>query len=585
MKQQVEQLLKEAVEQLKVSGSLPQDIQTLVQIEATKDKSHGDFASNIAMVLAKPAKKKPRDVAEMIINALPTSPIVTKVEIAGPGFINFFLSPDAFFQIVPTILSKQQDFGKCDIGKGKKVLVEFVSSNPTGPLHVGHGRHAAFGSVVCNLLDEVGFKVYREYYVNDAGRQMDILAVSIWLRYLGLCGETITFPANGYKGDYVNHIARELKDKYGDQFKARAEQVLEALPLDEPQGGDKEIYIDALVKRAKELLSGHYRALFDFGLDAMVSDISRDLAEFGVHFDNWFSERKLVETDVVDRLIEKLRENDYIYERDDALWFRSTSFEDDKDRVLVRSNGQRTYFANDVAYHLTKFERKFDIAIDVFGSDHHGYVPRMKAAIQASGIDPERMQYLLGQFVTLYRNGQQAQMSTRGGDFVTLRELREEVGNDAARFFYVMRKYEQHIDFDLDLAKSSSNENPVYYVQYAHARICSVFKQLKERDLEFDVQNGLANLALLTEPQEQDLLNRLAKYTDTIVNAAFQYEPHLLTNYMRDLAGGFHAYYNAQQFIVDDANLRNARLALITATRQVLQNGFRLLVIGAPEAM
>ena len=584
MKQHIEQLIQSALNEVQSAKGLS-DVPAIVQVENTKDKSHGDFASNIAMVLAKPMQMKPRDIAELIVRALPESDYVQKVEIAGPGFINFFLSPRALLDVVPTILTQKENFGRCTIGRGKKVLVEFVSSNPTGPLHVGHGRHGAFGSVVCNLLDAVGFKTYREYYVNDAGRQMDILATSIWLRYLGLCGEEIVLPANAYRGDYVVEISRALKNQYGEQFKFPSKQVFEALPPDEPQGGDKEIYIDAVIERAKHLLGGNYAIVFDLGLESIIDDISNDLSEFGVQFDNWFSERSLVASAVVDKMLETLRARNDLYEKDGAIWFRASDFGDEKDRVLVRSNGQRTYFANDVAYHLNKFERGFDIAIDIFGSDHHGYVPRVKAAIKAAGIDPERLIHLLGQFVTLYRGGEQVQMSTRSGSFVTLRELREEVGNDAARFFYVMRKYDQHIDFDLDLAKSQSNENPVYYVQYAFARICSVFKQLAERHMTYDEANGLSHIDLLTETHERQLLNTLSRYPDILISAAINYEPHVLTNYVRELAADFHAYYNAQQFLVEEAALRDARLALVSATKQVLLNGFSLLGISAPETM
>ena len=584
MKQKVEHLIHLALTKMQEAGELTA-APAFIQLDITKDKKHGDLASNVALVLAKLEKKNPRELAERIITFLPNSPVIEKVEVAGAGFINIFLTAEALQNIVKIILETKEAYGTSKMGRAKKVLVEFVSANPNGPLHVGHGRHAAFGSVISNLLDAVGFETYREYYVNDAGRQMDILTASVWLRYLGLCGEAITFPVNAYQGEYVIDIARLVKEKYGTQFHMPAQQVLENLPLDEPQGGDKEIYIDAMIERSKKMLGYNYQIIFDIGLENILRDISEDLAEFGVRFDNFFSERQFVATNAVDKIIEKLRANDDIYEEKGALWFRSSKYGDDKDRVMVRSNGQRTYFANDFAYHLHKFERGFDIAMDVFGSDHHGYVPRMRAAIEASGINPERLVHLLGQFVTLYRSGQQVQMSTRGGNFVTLRELRNEVGNDSARFFYIMRKYDQHIDFDLDLAKSQSNENPVYYVQYAHARICSVFKQLAEKKMQYDEANGLAHLHLLTEPHERQLLNTLSHYPDTITNAALEYEPHLLTNYLRDLSADFHSYYNSQQFLIDDINLCHARLALISATRQVLQNGFILLGINAPTTM
>lgn len=585
MKQQVENLIHLAIKKLQAKEIL-EKMPLVVQVDATKNKQHGDFASNIALLLAKAAKKNPKEMAALIVEALPSSPMVTKVEIAGPGFINFFLAPQAFLAVLPNIINQKEKFGLTTIGRQKKVLVEFVSSNPTGPLHVGHGRHAAFGAVLCNLLDAVGFQTHREYYVNDAGRQMDILTVSIWLRYLELCGEKFDFPQNGYRGDYIIDIARALQEKNGDIFYKNKDQIFNQLPLDENAGGDKEIYIDALIERTKKLLTAEeYQIIFDQGLHDILADIRDDLAEFGVEFDQWFSERKFVAGEVVDRLLAELTESGYVRKEDGALWFRSTAFGDEKDRVLVRSNGVRTYFANDVAYHLSKFERGYDLAIDIWGSDHHGYVKRMKAAIEASKIDPERLICLLGQFVTLYRGHAKVQMSTRGGNFVTLRELREEVGNDAARYFYVMRKYDHHIDFDLDLAKSKSNENPVYYVQYAHARICSVFKQCKEKNIKYDEQQGLLHLDLLIQEDELKILNTLTRYPDIIINAAIQYEPHLLTHYLKELATDFHAYYNNHQFLVEDSDLCNARLVLITGVKQILLNGFRILGISAPETM
>lgn len=585
MKQHIEKLILSALDDLRAKGALVVDA-PVVQIDNTKDKQHGDFACNIAMVLAKQAKMKPRDIAERVIHALPASSKIAKVEIAGPGFINFFLTPDAFYSVIPEILSAGEKYGRTDIGKGKKVLVEFVSSNPTGPLHVGHGRHAAYGAVVSDLLEMIGYKVHREYYVNDAGRQMDILAVSVWLRYLEICGEKLVFPANAYKGSYVMDIAFALKEKYGNKFVVPLNQLFHDLPKDEPEGGDKEIYIDAVIAQAKKLLGdASYLAVFDLSLEQILADIRQDLAEFGVQFQEWFSERKLTESDVVDRMIERLRKAGLVYEKEGAIWFRATDFHDEKDRVLERANGQRTYFVNDLAYHINKFERGFDFAIDIFGSDHHGYIPRMKAGLLANGLQSEKLTYLLMQFVYLYRGGQQVQMSTRSGSFVTLRELREEVGNDAARYFYVMRRCEQPVDFDLDLAKSQSNENPVYYVQYAHARVCSVFRQLAEKQLTFDESAGLKNLSRLVESHELQLLGTLARYNETIVNAATQHEPHVITNYLRDLANDFHVYYNAHQFLVDDADLRHARLTLIRAARQVLVNGLKLIGVSAPEMM
>lgn len=584
-KQYIQQLIQAALKTLEQTFSISTEGLS-IQVESTKDKQHGDFACNAALILAKPLKRKPREIAELIIQAIPPSSKIKKIEIAGPGFINFFLSPDALYSVIPDILHARERYGHCNAGQGKKIIVEYVSSNPTGPLHVGHGRHAAYGTVVSDLLETVGYSVFREYYVNDAGRQMDILTASTWLRYLELSGEKIIFPANAYKGDYVIEIARALQESHGSAFYISAEQVMAGLPLDEPAGGDKEIYIDAIISRCKELLKPEpYEKIFDFTLNATLTDIRNDLSEFGVNFQNWFSEKEFVKTDAVDTLIHQLQTKDLTYERDGALWFRSTNFNDDKDRVLQRSNGQRTYYANDFAYHINKFTRGFDHAIDIFGSDHHGYIPRMKAGLVAEDIPADKLSYLLVQFVTLYRSGQQVQMSTRSGSFVTLRELREEVGNDAARYFYVMRKCEQHIDFDLDLAKAKSNENPVYYIQYAHARICSVLRQLEEKGLQYQQSNALNHLTSLNEELELQLLNTLSRYCDTILSAAEQHEPHLLTNYLRELASDFHAYYNSHQFLVEDETLRNSRLALILATRQVLINGLKLVGVSTPESM
>lgn len=584
MKQHLENLLQTAVKQLQEQEQLPR-IPITIQIDATRDKQFGDFATNIAMSLAKAAQEKPRIIAERIVAALPPSEYVMKVEIAGPGFINFFLSPFALTSVVEKIISEKEAYGTCTIGRGKRILLEFLSSNPTGPLHVGHGRLAALGLVIANLLQAVGFKPFKEYYVNDAGRQMDIVTVSVWMRYLELCHESVEFPANGYQGNYIFDIAKKLKATDNDIFQISAAQITTGLPADEKNGGDKDIYIDALIERAKLLLKDKYQLILDFALNDILTDTREDLAEFGVTYDNWFSERRFTEQGVVDVLLEKLTKSGHVYQRDGALWFRSTDFGDEKDRVLVRSNKQRTYFANDIAYHLDKFERGFDIAIDILGADHHGYTPRMKGAMEASGINPERLINFLIQFVSLYRGKQQVPMSTRGGNFVTLRELRNEVGNDAARFFYVMRKAEQHMDFDLELAKSQSNENPLYYIEYAYARIASVFRQLADRNLEYKEVLGIAHVNQLVDVHERKLLNTLTHYPDLIVNAALNYEPQQLTTYLREVATDFHAYYNACQFLVADENLRNARLVLLRAVRQILLNGLHLLGITPPESM
>ncbi len=557
-----------------------------VQVTRTKDKAHGDFATNVALQLAKPARKKPRDVAEAIVARLPASGLVARTEIAGPGFINLFLGEQAKLSVIATIREQGERYGRSQLGAGKKVQVEFVSANPTGPLHVGHGRGAAYGAAVADLLEAVGFDVHREYYVNDAGRQMDILGTSVWLRYLELVGVELPFPTNAYRGDYVYDIAATLHREHGDHYKREAAEILDGLPPDEPDGGDKEEYIDAMIARAKELLGdNHYRFVFELGLNVILDDIRDDLAEFGVTYDTWYSERSLTDKGAVNLAIERLRKAGHLYEKDGALWFRSTDFGDEKDRVVQRDNGQTTYFASDIAYHMDKMERGYDRVIDVWGADHHGYVPRVKAALKALGEDETRLDVLLVQFAILYRGGERVQMSTRSGSFVTLRELREEVGKDAARFFYVMRRCEQHLDFDLDLAKSQSADNPVYYIQYAHARVCSVLRQMEAKGLKHDPSHGEAKLSLLTESHEQEILATLARFPEVIEAAALVEEPHQIANYLRELANDFHTYYNAHQFLVDEPAIRDARLSLILAVRQVIANGLGLLGVSAPQEM
>jgi arginyl-tRNA synthetase len=586
MKQHLSQLLHQAVESLQAQGILPPDQPIDINLERTRDRSHGDFASNLAMVLCKLAHSKPRELAERLMANLPASERVARVEIAGPGFINFFLSPAAYHENVTQILQQGERYGRSELGEGKLVQVEFVSANPTGPLHVGHGRGAAYGATVADLLEAVGYRVHREYYVNDAGRQMDILAASVYLRYLELCGEEIPFPSNGYKGDYVWDIGASLHRKHGDALRHPAQALFDGVPADEPDGGDKELHIDALVSRSKKLLGQDtYREVFDLGLDSILENIRRDLEEFGVHYDAWFSERSLTGNGSVQRAIERLKLSGHVYEKGGAQWFRSTDFGDEKDRVIVRENGQSTYFASDIAYHMNKLERGYDRVIDVWGADHHGYVPRVKAALMALCDDVAKLDVLLVQFAILYRGGEKVQMSTRSGEFVTLRELRQEVGNDAARFFYVLRKCEQHMDFDLDLAKSQSSDNPVYYIQYAHARVASVLRQLQEKGLQWDAEAGSRELGRLTESHEDALLVSLSRYPEIVESAAVQHEPHQLAHYLRELANDLHTYYNAHQFLVADEALRNARLNLIAATRQVLANGLGLLGVSAPDSM
>ena len=478
-----------------------------LNIDRTRDPSHGDLASNVAMVLAKRAGMAPRELAQKILDNLAPVDWLARAEVAGPGFINFFLQADAANAVIQQVLDAGGRYGCNTSGQGIRIQLEFVSANPTGPLHVGHGRGAAYGESLAALLKANGYEVSKEYYVNDAGRQMDILAASVWLRYLDLAGESLPFPANGYQGDYIWDIAASLHREHGDAFRHPADTVLQGLPQDEADGGDKEIYIDAMIDRCRMLVGNDaYQVIHRQGLVEITDNIRRDLQEFGVEFDQWFPESSLMENGMIPQTIQRLQESGDVYENNGALWFRSTTYGDEKDRVVQRDNGLYTYFASDIAYHMNKLERGYDRLINIWGADHHGYIPRVRAGILAMGGKAEQLEVLLVQFANLYRNGEQVAMSTRSGQFVTLRELRHETGNDAARFFYVMRKCEQHLDFDLDLAKSQTNDNPVYYIQYAHARVCSLFRQLEERNQDYDQQLGLSSLEQLREEHEQELI-------------------------------------------------------------------------------
>ena len=591
MRHVLQQLMSNTLDLCQQQGLLPSHKSIALPapiIERTREKKFGDFSCNIALQLAKPLGKNPRDLAALLVEQLPSSPYVQSARVAGPGFINFFLTPEAQEAVVGVILKEKNGYGTSTRGAGTPVLLEFVSANPTGPLHVGHGRGAAYGSVLANLLECVGYKVSREYYVNDAGRQADILAVSVWLRYLESFGETFIFPEAAYKGDYIHDIAASLRQAHGEALRKPCHELFtSALSIDspnEPVSHDK--YIDTLIDQARRLLgTSAYLTVQQHSVHAILEDIRNDLTEFGVTFDTWYSERQLFEKEAIPHCLEQLKANHYLYEREGTLWFNSTAFDDDKDRVVQRRNGQTTYFASDIAYHADKLNRGAKKLINILGADHHGYVARLKAGIAAMGNDPHCLDVLLVQFAILYRGKERVSMSTRSGSFITLRELREEVGNDAARFFYVMRKCEQHLDFDLELAKSQSNENPVYYIQYAHARICSVQKQLQEKGFTWDENNGLEHLNQLTQPQERTLMDTLSRYPEVIEAAAESYEPHVLTTYLRECANHFHTYYNAHAFIVEEETLRNGRLCLINATRWVLYNGLSLLGISAPESM
>ncbi|MGH8684037.1 MAG: arginine--tRNA ligase [Nitrosospira sp.] len=562
-----------------LSGIAPLGLDVEIEFARPKQASHGDYSCNLAMQLAKPLRQNPRDIAPLLINALSASPYLDKIEIAGAGFINLFLKTSVKQRFPRDVLEGGRKFGHGNIGAGKSIQVEFVSANPTGPLHVGHGRGAAFGASLANVLAANGFSVTREYYVNDAGRQMDILALSTWLRYLELNGAASPFPGNAYQGEYVRDMARLIHKAHAGRYVHKPDLLFAGLSLG--TGADTEAQLDGLIANAKKLLGQDYAYIHNFVLTEQLGDCRNDLMEFGVVFDTWFSEQSLFDNGGVAHAIRLLEQQNYLYQQDGAQWFRSTDFGDEKDRVVQRENGQFTYFASDIAYHLNKFERGFDRVIDVWGADHHGYIPRVKSALQALALDPAKLEIALVQFAVLYRDGQKASMSTRSGEFVTLRELRQEVGNDAARFFYVLRKSDQHLDFDLDLAKSQSNDNPVYYVQYAHARICSVLEQWGG-DIATLVT---ADMSSLTSPAELALLQKLIDYPEIVEAAAKELSPHLIAFYLKELAGEFHSYYNATRFLVPESPLRLARLGLVAAIRQVLVNGLELLGVSAPDKM
>ena len=598
-------LFDSAIQVLKNDGELPADWQNNSQITRTKDASHGDFASNIALTAAKAAKANPRQLAEKIVNALPENQDIRQVEIAGPGFINVFLNSEAKFAVLDDIFNLQESFGLSKQFDGQKIQVEFVSANPTSSLHVGHGRGAAFGMSVSNLLEAIGYDVTREYYVNDAGRQMDILATSTYLRYLEINNEAVIFPSNAYVGDYVRDIAETLKAQYGDSYvhsfvevaKDVAEDAQYEINTDGEKvllSGDKEAHIDGLIANSKVLLGEGYELFLNAALNSILADIKDDLNDFGVSYECWFSEKSI--DSEIEPVLQILDDKGYLYEKDGNIWFKSTDFGDEKDRVVRRANGQSTYFASDIAYHKNKFDRGFDKVVNVWGADHHGYVPRVKAALLALGIDADRLDVVLVQFVALWRGSEKVQMSSRSGKFVTLRELRHEVGNDAARFYYVARKPEVHVDFDLELAKSQSKDNLVYYIQYAHARVCRVLEKLQASGLSVDDAIGAEQQELLIAPNEEELIKLLAAYPATLLRAATGYEPHILTNYLKELAALFHGWYDSNRILpvsltsgetpsVDEMAMMQARLRLSKAVRQVISNGLGLLGLSAPSSM
>jgi len=548
-----------------------------IQLERPRDSGHGDFATNLALQIARPLKENPRKIAERLVHELPHSGWILKTEVAGAGFINFTVAPAAKTAAVAAVLAQGDAFGR-GAAKPGRLQVEFVSANPTGPLHVGHGRGAAFGASLANLLAFAGHHVCREYYVNDAGRQMDILALSTWLRYLERFGERVPFPPNAYQGDYVRDMAAQIEEAHGNRYLHPAKAVLACVP---PLEDDAEAHLDALIAAAKDLLGEDWAYIHQHALSEQLADCRADLEEYGVHFDCWFSEKSLYDTGMVAQAVAELEKRGHLYVQDGAKWFRSSHFGDEKDRVVQRENGQYTYFASDIAYHANKFARGLTSVLDIWGADHHGYIARVKGALQALDLPADALEVSLVQFVSLYRGNEKVSMSTRAGSYVTLRELRDEVGNDACRFFYLLRKQDQALDFDLDLAKSQSNDNPVYYVQYAHARVCSVLRQWGGDAATL----ASADLAPLAGEHELGLAAKLAAFSDLIESAARERAPHALAFYLRELAADFHAWYNAERVLVEDEAQKRARLALALAVRQVLGNGLTILGVSAPEAM
>ena len=557
-----------------------------VSIQESKEKAHGDYASNLAMVIAKDLSKSPREVAEKITSLLPPEEWIERVNIAGPGFINFYLKKDTHNEILLRIDEGGKSFGTNNSGNGERVLIEYVSSNPTGPLHVGHGRGAAFGSVLSQLFRIVGYKVDEEYYVNDQGRQMNILTISTWLRYLQQNGQELEFSKKGYQGEYVEQLAKELLKEERTKYNLK-ENESDLLELLETQETEEDL--DKLIEWGKSFLQENFEEIKEFSLRAIMSSIKEDLKLFGVNHNLWFNESSMYFNKVglpdIDKSIKLLDESGFLYEKEEALWFKSTEFGDDKDRVVKRANGDNTYFASDISYHLDKYDRGYNRIVNVWGADHHGYLPRVSAAMEALGKNQDRLEVVFIQFANLLRNGKKVSMSTRGGEFIPLMELIEEVSSEAARFFYINRKADQHLDFDLDLAKSQTKDNPLYYIQYAHARICGVFETLKKEGRKLNQDLGLDNLDLLNLDKEIEIQKMLLQYPEVISRAAEHSEPHLICYYLKDLSGLFHSYYNSERFLVDNDKLMNSRLFLLKGTKQVISNGLEILGIAAPESM
>jgi len=554
VKQLLIHLLEKSVQSGMDARILPSVALPRIEVELTKDPSHGDYASNVAMILAAQMKKNPREIAKTILQGIEDpNGMLERVEIAGPGFLNFFIREGALTQLLESVERQGERYGSANLGEGRRIQVEFVSANPTGPLHIGHARGAVVGDVMANILAAVGYQVYREYYINDAGNQINNLGKSVLLRYREILGEKVEFPEGCYQGDYIRDLAADLLKRDGDRYlHAKPDEIL---PL-----------------------------FTDYAAGAILEGIKEDLRLFGVVFDLYFSERELYRDDGVGKLLRMLEEKGFIYREGETLWFRTTAFGDEKDRVVVRQNGEPTYFAADIAYHRNKFHRGFETVIDIWGADHHGYIPRMSAAVQALGYEKNALNVILVQLVNLLRDGKPVAMSTRSGEFVTLREVVDEVGKDASRYNFLMRRSDSHLDFDLELAKRQSNENPVYYVQYAHARICSILRMAAERGIAMPTA-GQVDVGLLRLPEETDLVKTITRFPEVVEGAARTLEPHRLTFYLNDLAAIFHSYYNKNKVLSDDGALTGARLFLVRSIFTVLKNALKMLGVSAPEKM
>ena len=570
MKNIIKDLIKDSLNKNFKGNDIPLNN---IEVNLCKDQKFGDYSSNIAMKIASSFNEKPTAIAEKLVESLQENRKIKKVEVVKPGFINFFVSEDSKFSIVDKILKEKSDYGKNSVGNNLRVLVEFVSANPTGPLHVGHGRGAVFGDCLSNMLKESGYSVTKEYYVNDAGKQIDILVVSVLQRYHELIDNNFEFSYEDlYKGDYIWDIAAELHRNEGAKF-----QINSLIDY-------KNTNIDLYITKIKEVLSDKkFSYIKKLCINYVLENIKINLVEANIDFDSWFFESSLVEDKSLDRVLEFLKKNNHTYSKDKALWFKSTDYNDEKDRVLIKENQDHTYLATDIAYHEKKIERKYDLSINIWGADHHGYVSRIQGAFQIFSKKKSNLKILLVQFANLYRGREKVAMSTRSGEFVTLNQLLKEVGKDAMRFFYLTRKSDQHMDFDIELAKSNNNNNPVYYVQYAHARICSIFRQLKKEKNSFSYDKE--NLINLREEEELNIINKLSSYPDVILSATKKYEPHLITNYVRELAQEVHAYYNKHQILVENNDLRNARLSLMEAAKYVFQNSAKIIGIEMPEKM